>query len=194
MPSRKAEVSRKTRETEISIVLDFDLAAESVVRTGLPFFDHLLSAMSFHGGFHLNLTGQGDLEVDPHHLMEDTGLVLGQALAEILGTSGPIARFGYAAIPMDEALAEVVLDVCGRPTLAWKAEFPQPRAGLFDLSLLKEFFTALAGRAGMSLHACVRYAENGHHAAEALFKALGKATSMAYSPSGRQMSTKGRIG
>ena len=194
MASRKVEISRKTRETEISFALDLDSGAEAVARTGLPFFDHLLSAMAFHGGFQMSLKAQGDLDVDPHHLVEDTGLVLGQALAETLGKSGSIARFGQATIPMDEALAEVAIDVCGRPTLAWKAEFPQTRAGSFDLSLLREFFMALAGRAGISLHACVRYAENGHHAAEALFKALGKAVSKAYSLSDRDMSTKGRIG
>ena len=202
MTSRKVEVSRKTRETDVSLALDFDSSgvgaagapAESLPRTGIAFFDHLLAAMAFHGGFHLSLKAQGDLEVDPHHLVEDTGLAFGQALAEILGKTGSLARFGHATIPMDEALAEVAIDVCGRSTLVWKAEFPQPRAGSFELSLLKEFFAAVAFRAGISLHACIRYAENGHHAAEALFKAFGKALHKAYSLSDREMSTKGRIG
>ncbi len=149
--------------------------------------------MSFHGRFSLTVQGKGDLEVDPHHLVEDIGLVLGQAFSDVL-QKGPVARFSHAVVPMDEALSEVTIDVCGRPTLVLNASFPQPTAGTFDLSLLREFFNGLASQARISLHVDVRRGENAHHMAEAAFKALGRALSQAYAPAGAQMSTKGRIG
>ena len=191
--SRKAQISRATRETDIVMTLDPDSAVEGGIRTGLPFFDHLLSSMAFHGKIGLQLEAKGDLEVDPHHLVEDTGLVLGQALAAVL-EKGPVARFGHAVIPMDEALAEVTIDVCGRPTLAWRATFRQERAGTFDVSLLREFFGALAAQARISLHVETRRGRNSHHMAEAVFKALGRALHEAYAPAADEMSTKGRIG
>jgi imidazoleglycerol-phosphate dehydratase len=186
-------ISRSTRETQITLTLDPDAPAEPQVRTGLPFFDHLLASMSFHGRFALTVQAKGDLEVDPHHLVEDVGLVLGQALGGVL-EKGPVARFAHAVVPMDEALSEVTIDVCGRPTLVLDATFPQPVAGTFDLSLLKEFFTGLASQARISLHVEVRRGENSHHMAEAAFKALGRALAGAYGPEDRPMSTKGRIG
>ena len=193
MDSRSVSIQRTTKETDISVTLDPDSAGEPSVRTGVPFFDHMLASMAFHGGFSLAVKGKGDLEVDPHHLVEDVGLVLGQAFAAVL-EKGPVARFGHAVIPMDEALSEVTIDVCGRPTLVFGAAFPQARAGTFDLSLLREFFCGLSSAARISLHVDVRRGENGHHMAECSFKALGRALRQAYAPDRREMSTKGRIG
>ncbi len=190
---RRIETSRKTKETDISVVLDLSGPGDIRVDTGLPFFDHLLTSMAFHGGFGLSVTARGDVEVDAHHLVEDTGLVIGNALADILQRCQPVARFGHAVIPMDEALAEVAVDVCGRPTLGYRPRFPQARAGSFDLWLLREFFLALSNQARISIHVDTRGAENSHHAAEAVFKALGKAIAQAYGP-GRAMSTKGGLG
>jgi imidazoleglycerol-phosphate dehydratase len=190
---RRIETSRKTKETDIAVVLDLSGPGDIHVDTGLPFFDHLLTSMAFHGGFSLSVTARGDVEVDAHHLVEDTGLVIGNALADILLRCQPVARFGHAVIPMDEALAEVAIDVCGRPTLGYRPRFPQARAGSFDLWLLREFFLALSNQARISIHVDTRGAENSHHAAEAVFKALGKALAQAYGP-GRAMSTKGGLG
>ena len=188
---RRVESKRTTKETDVAVGLDLSGPADIQVDTGLPFFDHLLTSMAFHGGFGLSVKARGDVEVDAHHLVEDTGLVLGTALADILRRSQPVARFGHAVIPMDEALAEVAVDVCGRPTLGYRPRFPQARAGNFDLWLLREFFLALADQARISIHVDTRGAENSHHAAEAVFKALGRAISEAYGP-GRAMSTKDR--
>ena len=190
---RRIETSRKTKETDIAVVLDLSGPGDIQVDTGLPFFDHLLTSMAFHGGFGLSVKARGDVEVDAHHLVEDTGLVIGNALADILQRCQPVARFGHAVIPMDEALAEVAVDVCGRPTLGYRPRFPQARAGSFDLWLLREFFLALSNQARVSIHVDTRGAENSHHAAEAVFKALGKALAQAYGP-GRAMSTKGGLG
>ena len=190
---RRIETSRKTKETDITVVLDLSGPGDIQVDTGLPFFDHLLTSMAFHGGFSLSVKARGDVEVDAHHLVEDTGLVIGNGLADILQRCQPVARFGHAVIPMDEALAEVAVDVCGRPTLGYRPRFPQARAGSFDLWLLREFFLALANQARISIHVDTRGAENSHHAAEAVFKALGRALAQAYGP-GRAMSTKGGLG
>jgi imidazoleglycerol-phosphate dehydratase len=190
---RSIETSRKTKETDVTVALDLSVPGDIRVDTGLPFFDHLLTSMAFHGGFGLSVMARGDVEVDAHHLVEDTGLVLGTALADILQRCQPVARFGHAVIPMDEALAEVAVDVCGRPTLGYRPRFPQARAGSFDLWLLREFFLALSNQARISIHVDTRGAENSHHAAEAVFKALGKALAQAYGP-GRAMSTKGGLG
>jgi imidazoleglycerol-phosphate dehydratase len=192
--SRRVKIERKTRETEISLTLDPDTAAEPAIRTGIPFFDHMLTSMSFHGRFSLSVEGRGDIDVDPHHLVEDVGLVLGQAFSAVMEKAGPVARFGHAVVPMDEALSEVTIDVCGRPTLSLHASYPQPSAGSFDLSLLREFFAGLSSQARISLHVDLRRGENSHHMAESAFKALGKALKQAYSPDGQEMSSKGRIG
>jgi imidazoleglycerol-phosphate dehydratase len=152
--------------------------------------------MSFHGQFGFKLKAKGDIEVDPHHLVEDIGLVLGETLSQIMEentTPGSIQRFGYAIIPMDEALVEVVIDVCGRPTMVLKADFPQDRVGNFDISLIREFLIALANKAKMSIHVLVRHGENSHHIVEAMFKALGKAINMAYKKHSMILSTKGVI-
>lgn len=187
---RRIESKRTTKETDVTVGLDLCGPADIRVDTGLPFFDHLLTSMAFHGGFGLTLKARGDVQVDAHHLVEDTGLVFGTALADIQRRCQPVARFGHAVIPMDEALAEVAVDVCGRPTLGYRPRFPQARAGSFDLWLLREFFLALVDQARISVHVDTRGAENSHHVAEAMFKALGRALAEAYGP-GRAMSTKG---
>ena len=187
---RRIESKRTTKETDVAVGLDISGPADIRVDTGLPFFDHLLTSMAFHGGFGLTVKARGDVQVDAHHLVEDTGLVLGTALADIQRRCQPVARFGHAVIPMDEALAEVAVDVCGRPTLGYRPRFPQARAGSFDLWLLREFFLALVDQARISVHVDTRGAENSHHVAEAMFKALGRALAEAYGP-GRAMSTKG---
>jgi imidazoleglycerol-phosphate dehydratase len=192
----QATIERKTKETQIRLTLDLDRREPPKVSTGVPFFDHLLTALSFHGGFYLEVDAKGDLEVDPHHLVEDTGLVLGDAFKKLQDGRAGLVRFGHSVIPMDEALSEVVIDVCGRPVSIYTADFPQTHAGTFDLSLVREFLIALANRAQISLHAHCRYGSNGHHMVEALFKALGKALAQAYAlrEGGiASMSTKGVI-
>jgi imidazoleglycerol-phosphate dehydratase len=192
--SRSAEIKRVSRETEVSLELNLDHGEKIDVKTGLPFFDHLLYAMAFHGRFGLSLAGKGDLEVDAHHLVEDVGIVLGGALAAIFAKTGQVGRFGHAVIPMDEALAEVSMDVCGRPTLSYGASFPQEVVGSFNTALIREFLMGLVTEARISLHAEIRKGENSHHMAEALFKALGRALEQAYAPGDAAMSSKGRIG
>ena len=193
MEKRTASLTRKTRETEISMTVCPDTPGDIAISTGLPFFDHLLHAMAFHGGMTLSVRASGDLEVDPHHLVEDVGLVLGTLLDQWLEAHGPVERFGSAEAPMDEALARVVIDVCGRPTSVLRADLPQTRAGTFDLYLVREFWVALAGRARISLHGLVEYGENAHHMVEALFKALGMALHRSYTPREGVRSTKGRL-
>jgi imidazoleglycerol-phosphate dehydratase len=194
MASRKVQIARKTRETDISLTLDLDAPGGGQVRTGLPFFDHLLASMAFHGRFFLDINAKGDLEVDPHHLVEDVGLVLGQALSAVLAKTAQVRRFAHAVIPMDEALAQVAIDVCGRPTLVWQVRLPQDRAGSFDLWLLREFFDGLANQARVSLHVDARRGRNSHHIVEAMFKALGKSLQESYTPAEGEMSSKGQIG
>jgi imidazoleglycerol-phosphate dehydratase len=189
---RSARHSRKTRETEISIELEFAAPGEISVDTGVPFFDHLLQAMAFHGQFSLKVHGRGDIEVDEHHLVEDTGIVFGEVLSRLLEAHGPVRRYAQAVIPMDEALSEVVIDVSGRPCLVFAGNFPQERIGSFQSILLREFLAGLASRGRLAVHAHLRYGENSHHMAEALFKALGVALGRAYAPTASaEMSTKG---
>jgi len=194
------EHRRTTEETDVSVSVDFVRTvaeAESedtpqAIETSLPFLDHILRAFSLHGGFFLRVSASGDLHVDPHHVVEDVGIVLGEALSE-LRERGPIARYGHAIIPMDDALSEVVVDSGGRPYLVYQAELPQPYAGDFDLSLIREFLLGLATRGKMNIHAHCRYGENSHHMIEALFKALGRAVAMAYRPRDDVQSTKGTV-
>lgn len=183
---------RQTTETDIRISIDLEQAGVVSIDTGLPFFDHMLNAMAFHGGFMLTVEARGDIEVDPHHLVEDTGLVLGDCLATAVETYRPIHRYGYAVIPMDDALSEVTIDACGRPYLDFRADFPQSRSGEFDMWLVREFLLGLTNRSKINLHARCRYGINSHHMAEALFKALGISLKKAFSPAGGKVrSTKG---
>lgn len=189
---REQTIERNTAETQISLTLDMDRKARPEIDLPLPFFSHMLTAMAWHGGFFLKLDGKGDVEVDPHHLVEDVGIVLGQALAATL-ESGPVARYGERFIPMDDALSQAVVDAANRPYLVYKADYPQPYSGNCDMSLFREFFYALAHNARINLHLICHYGENSHHMIEALFKAMGKALDQAYSPvegTKAQMSTK----
>ncbi len=190
---RKSTQSRKTAETDINLSIDLTQRDGSSIHTTLPFFDHMLTAMSFHGGFQLSIEATGDTNVDPHHLVEDTGLVLGDAFSEILAEGGLI-RYAHAMVPMDDALAEAVVDAGGRPYLVYTAAYPQTHAGTFDLSLIREFFYAFAVRSRCNVHVHARYGENAHHMAEAAYKAFGIALGRAFSPRGdTAMSTKGLV-
>lgn len=186
------EKTRTTKETDITVKLSIEDPELLSFDTGVPFFDHMLRAFAFHGGIGLDIQARGDIEVDPHHTVEDVGLVLGDAFAQISADYGALSRYGHAVIPMDDALAEVTVDVAGRPYLVYKADYPQAYAGEFDLALVREFFLALSNRAAINLHALSRYGENGHHMAEALFKAAGIAMRAAFTPrAGSARSTKG---
>ena len=191
--SRRAEIERNTNETRITVTLDLDTSEPVDVTTGLPFFDHMLTAMAFHGAFGVSIRAEGDLDVDPHHVVEDTGIVIGACLETIFRDGGPVRRFGHAVIPMDEALSEATVDVCGRPTLVYHADLPQDYAGNFGLWLMREFFAGLCIGARIALHLECRYGGNAHHMIEALFKALGKALGQAYGSGQHAMSTKGTI-
>jgi imidazoleglycerol-phosphate dehydratase len=176
--SRAGRVQRKTNETDISLTLILDGSGKAEkVSTGLPFLDHMLQLFAAHGLFDLALSARGDLEVDGHHTVEDIGICLGCALAEALGDKRGITRYGCALVPMDEALAEVAIDISGRPCLVYKTPqgFRSGSVGSFDLELVGEFLQALANKAGITLHVTARYGRNRHHLAEAIFKALGRA-------------------
>lgn len=191
---RKNSHERNTKETQISASIDFDRSGDISLDLPLPFFSHMLNAFAFHGGFNLSVTGKGDIDIDPHHLVEDTGLVIGELLNSIRESEKSIGRYGHSVIPMDDSLAEVTVDAAGRPFFVFKADFPQPYSGNFDISLVKEFMQSLAARGKITLHCECRYGENSHHMAEALFKALGKAVHQAFAPGkGSVPSTKGTI-
>jgi len=190
------ELHRVSRETNVRAILDMSGAEKSNIKTELAFFNHMLTSMAFHGNFHLSLDASGDIDVDPHHLVEDIGLVLGSAFEQARLKSDGIRRYGSALIPMDDALSEAIVDAGGRPYLCWNANWTNQRVGSFDLSLLREFFWGLATGGKMNLHLSVRYSVNGHHAAEALFKAVGYAIKEAYKPNqggAAGMSTKGLL-
>lgn len=172
---RQAEISRTTAETRITARLDLDGSGRAQIATGVGFLDHMLTALARHGMLDLALAAEGDLHVDAHHTVEDTGIVLGQALARALGDKRGIARYGQALVPMDEALAEVALDISGRPFLAWSVAFPTERVGGFDTELVAEWFRAFATNAGITLHVTLKAGANSHHIAEACFKALARA-------------------
>ena len=179
MKPRIASVERKTKETEISVRINLDGTGEHKIATGIPFFDHMLSGFARHGLFDLDLCVNGDLEVDSHHTVEDTGIVLGQAIAEALGDKMGIKRYGSFLLPMDETLAMCAIDLSGRPYLNYQAEFTTERLGTLDTEMLREFFYAVSYSAAMNLHLKILDGINNHHMAEALFKAFGKALDMA---------------
>ncbi|WOC33593.1 MULTISPECIES: imidazoleglycerol-phosphate dehydratase HisB [Caproicibacterium] len=187
---RTSKQTRKTKETEITADLSLDGGAVTV-STGIGFFDHMLTAFAVHGGFGLNLSAKGDLFVDCHHTVEDTGIVLGKAFAEALGDKGGIARYGSFFIPMDEALAFTSLDISGRPYLVFDANFSQARVGEFDTCMTEEFLRAFAVNSGITLHCRVLYGTNAHHEIEAVFKSLGHALHQAVSVQKGTLSTKG---
>ena len=175
MVVRTASVERRTGETEVRLRLSLDEDREISVSTGIGFFDHMLAAFAKHGRVGLTVVAQGDLEVDPHHTVEDVGIALGQAFREALGDKAGIERFGSALIPLDEALSRAVVDLSGRAYLVFSGEFANPRLGGFDTELTEDFFQALADNAAMNLHAAVLYGRNTHHEIESLFKAVGRA-------------------
>ncbi len=172
---RSAEVTRKTQETDIRIMLNVDGGGKGSIATGIGFFDHMLSHVSKHGLFDLEISAQGDVHVDYHHTVEDVGLCLGEALRRALADKHGIRRYGFAMVPMDEALASVTVDLSGRPFLVYANPLEGRSAGDFALDLVPVFLHALVDRGGITLHASVHAAENPHHAAEAVFKALGRA-------------------
>ncbi len=191
---RQATITRNTKETQITASLTLDDRADGVaVNTGIGFFDHMLTAFAVHAGLSLHLECKGDLEVDCHHTIEDTGIVLGQAIAEALGSRGGIVRYGSFFIPMDESLASAHVDISGRPFLSFRASFTAPMIGAMDTQMIEEFFRAVAVHSGMTLHLEVLYGENDHHKAEALFKAFGHALAIAVvrNRDGATLSTKG---
>ena len=176
---RKATVSRQTKETKVEISLDLDGTGESRIQTGIGFFDHMLTLMARHGLFTLEIEAAGDLEVDSHHTVEDVGIVLGQAIAKAAGEKYGIRRYGQIYVPMDEALALVVLDFSGRSYLAFEAELGQGRVGGLDVEMVEEFLRALSDNAGITLHVRMLAGKNRHHMIEAIFKALGRAMAAA---------------
>ena len=178
----KATVKRKTKETDISVTIDFNSPLSITTDTEIPFFNHMLHAMAFHGVFGMDVYARGDIDVDPHHVVEDVGLVTGDVLSDILVEYRAVSRYGYSVIPMDDALSEVAIDVCGRPYFRYVADFPQAKTGSFDVALIREYLYALTVRAKINLHAEIRYGLNSHHMIESLFKALGKALHAAYIP------------
>ena len=189
---RRAEISRKTAETEIYLTLDLDGAAEGSIATGVGFLDHMLTLFSRHAGFGLSVRCQGDTWVDGHHTVEDVGLALGEALKSALGDKRGIRRYGDIVLPMDEALVLCAVDLSGRPCLRYTAQIPRARVGDFDTELAREFMQALANSAGMALHIRQLDGENSHHIIEAMFKALGRALSEAAEIVGTEVpSTKG---
>ena len=172
--ARTASITRNTKETQVSIAVDLDGGAVNV-STGIGFFDHMLTAFGFYAKIGLNVAVHGDLEVDGHHTVEDTGIVLGQALREALGDRTGIHRFGTSYVPMDEALTFTALDFSNRPYLVFDAQMPQERIGSYDSCLTVEFMRALAVNAGITLHQKCFYGANAHHITEGLFKSLGMA-------------------
>jgi imidazoleglycerol-phosphate dehydratase len=179
MATRKAEIRRKTRETEITLTLVVDGDGTGNVATGVGFLDHMLDLLARHALLNLTVKAQGDTQVDAHHTVEDVGICLGQALREALGDRKGIRRFADAAVPMEDSLAQVALDLGGRGALVYNATFPAPKVGDFDVELVEEFLRALTANAGMNLHVNVPYGRNSHHVAEAVFKALAKALDQA---------------
>lgn len=181
MEKRTASCTRKTKETDISLDFTLDGSGQTEIDTGIPFFDHMLDGFARHGLFDLKLKVSGDLDVDSHHTVEDTGIVLGQAVREALGSKSGIRRYGYFILPMDETLALSAIDLSGRPYLKYNAEFTVPKLGTLDTEMIREFFYAVSYSSGMNLHLKIMEPGNNHHMAEALFKAFGKALDMASS-------------
>ena len=189
---RTAVVKRNTKETQIKIELNLD-GGQVDISTGIGFFDHMLTAFAVHGGFGLKVKVTGDLNVDTHHTVEDTGIALGKAFNEALGNMSGIERYGTFFIPMDESLAQVSLDISNRPFLVFKAEFQQEKCGDYETCVTEEFFRAFAMNSGITLHIIVPYGSNAHHEIEAMFKACAHALKIAVkrNEDGSVLSTKG---
>lgn len=198
-PPRRAACERETRETRVRVEIDLDPPPDAPrprteVATGLGFLDHMLDAFARHSGVALTVEAKGDLEVDPHHTMEDVGLALGGAVADALGDLAGVRRFGSAHVPLDEALSRVVVDLCGRPFLSWRAAFPAERVGEVPTELFEDFFRALTDRARITAHVDVLAGRNTHHIAETVFKAFARAFAEAKEVVGVEVpSTKGTL-
>jgi imidazoleglycerol-phosphate dehydratase len=193
---RSSRVRRKTTETDVSISLNLDGTGEAQVKTGMPFMDHMLSLFAKHGLFDLRIEGTGDLEVDDHHLAEDLGISLGEALKEALAAKEGISRYGHAVVPMDEALAEASVDLSGRHYFVYDVPCKAKKVKDFEVVLLPEFFRAFAFSGCMNLHVSLRYGTNTHHILEAVFKAVGRAVGAAVRVDPRirgVLSTKGKL-
>lgn len=193
---RKAKIKRKTTETDIEVNLVIDGTGNYDVQTGVAFLDHMLSLMTRHGLFDISVKAEGDLDVDSHHTVEDVGLCLGKAFAKALGNKGKIVRYGSARVPMNEALAQVDVDISSRPFMVLNAELPKAKVGQFDAELTREFLHAFANAAQLTLHVNLMYGDNVHHCIEAIFKAFGRALARAVRLDERiegVMSTKGEL-
>ena len=195
--NRTATISRKTKETDITVTVNLDGTGKSDIQTGIGFFDHMLESFSKHSAIDLTVRCDGDLHIDMHHSVEDTGIVIGQAILKALDDFAGITRFGTAYIPMDETLSRASIDLCKRPYLVWKVQFSRDKIGTMDTELFKEFFHALAGNGGMCLHIENLYGENCHHIAESCFKATARALRAAVTVDprlgGKPASTKGSL-
>ncbi len=195
--SRKAKIERKTRETDITAEIDLDGTGAYDISTGIGFLDHMLEQLARHGLIDIRLEAKGDLHIDYHHTVEDTGIVLGQALAKALGDKVGITRYADVHLPMDETMTRVAIDVSGRPYLIWKVEFSRPKVGEMDTELFREWFQAFAQNSGITLHIQNLYGENNHHIAETCYKGLARALRQAVSldprQAGRVPSTKGTL-
>ena len=191
---RKAEVKRKTKETEVVLKIDLDGSGKHSVHTDIPFFDHMLSLLAYHGGLDLSIRAKGDLRVDSHHTVEDVGICLGDGIRKALAEGKGVRRYGTATIPMDETLASVTVDCSNRPALVFHMTLRRLRIGDFDLEGVQEFFQAFVNHARITLHINLHYGKNSHHMVEAVFKALGRALREALSHDPRVLqvpSTKG---
>jgi len=197
MSDRIAKVSRKTLETQISVVLNLDGQGNSSFDTGIPFLEHMLEQIARHGSFDLAISATGDLDIDDHHTVEDIGITLGQAFKEALTDKKGIMRYGHAYVPLDEALSRVVIDFSGRPGIEYRVKFSRPRIGQFDVDLIHEFFQGFVNHAPATLHIDNLAGQNAHHIAETLFKAFGRALRFAVSKDERMQgvipSTKGSL-
>ncbi|MDH3716550.1 MAG: imidazoleglycerol-phosphate dehydratase HisB [Planctomycetota bacterium] len=193
---RTATISRKTSETNIDLTVNLDGSGRSLVDTGVGFFDHMLTLLAKHGCLDLELKADGDLHVDQHHTVEDVGICLGQAVNEALGDKAGIRRYGFMTLPMEEALANVAIDLSGRYAFVFNAELPTSKIGDFDSQLVEEFFQAFAANALCNLHINVPYGRNSHHVSEAIFKGTARALRIAVEPDERMPgvpSTKGTL-
>lgn len=194
---RTAEITRKTKETDITVLIDLDGKGENEISTGIGFFDHMLTALSKHSGIDMKITCKGDLEVDSHHSVEDVGIALGQAVNQALGDKVGIRRYGEARIPMDEALGEAIIDISGRPYIVYNCEYKGDMMGQMETQLVEEFMRSFAYNAGITLHIGCPYGANDHHKAEAMFKALARALRAATEIDprfeGQIISTKGSL-
>jgi imidazoleglycerol-phosphate dehydratase len=192
--SRVAQIQRKTLETDIAASIDLDGTGQSRIETGIGFFDHMLTLFAKHSCVDLDLRCQGDLHVDQHHTVEDTGIVLGTCFRDALGDKQQIRRYGYWTLPMDEALVTAAVDLSGRAYLVFNAPFSREKIGDFEVELVREFWQAFASSAGANLHVCLHYGTNNHHIAEGIFKATARAVRMAIEIDSRTQgipSTKG---